>query len=89
VRPSFRREAKTLRHFIVAGHNCLPLSAVDLYGGATKGYAPLKLDQLSARTLIMELAKWYDPSVLRITPKLDMRADLYNSAAVFRLAFKW
>jgi hypothetical protein len=41
-------------------------------------------------TLIMILAKWYDPNhSLIISKDPDMRSDLYDVATAFRTAFYW
>jgi len=57
---------------------------------ATKRYGVLQFDSFTARTLIMMLAKRYDPwspSIFVFTP--DMGSDLDIVFTVFRTAFLW
>jgi hypothetical protein len=69
------------------GRNCLPLHAVRLRGAA-KPYSVLEGDRMIVPTLIMILAKGYDPNnPLILSKKPDVRSDLYNVSATFRRAF--
>jgi hypothetical protein len=78
---------ETSRFVSRRGHVCLPLQTVDFRGSAAKDYSQLKLDCFIARTLIMPLAKWYDPNLPQIIRMLDMCSDRDVAAAAFRTAF--
>jgi hypothetical protein len=77
-------KAQRIRH----QHNFLLLRAVELDGCAAESYSVLELDLFIARTLIVILAKRYDPNYPLIgSDMLHMRPDFYVAAAVLRTAF--